>query len=74
MAFCGAHLEPISQEVLVITICKMSLKNMVVTLPPYLPGANKLNDCIIDPQLVEAPWSTVALHRDSLIIKGLCGI
>ena len=42
MAFYGAHLEPISQKVPLISICNMSLKNMVVTLPPHLPRADKL--------------------------------
>ena len=40
--FCGTQLRPISQEVLKISVCKMSLKNTLANVLPPLSGPNEL--------------------------------
>ena len=41
---CGTHLRPILQEVVKVSIFKMSLKNTLVKLLPHLSEATELNN------------------------------
>ena len=43
MRFYGIHLRPISQELLMILVCKMSVKNTLLQLLLHLSGANELS-------------------------------
>ena len=44
VGFCGTRRRPMPQELLIVSICKMSLKTLKILLQ-HVPGANELAKC-----------------------------